>query len=145
MSIDTEKAFDSLNPDFLIKVLEKIGFKTKSVTLIKFFLGNQESCTIDGCSTSKYINLEKGIHQGDPMSVHLFITALEVLFILIKNNSNIKGIKNFDHVFLYTAFADDFTFFLNDINSIKKLMFCSKLFSAISGPKPNNLDVKLLE
>ena len=40
---------------------------------------------------------------------------------LIKNNKNIKGIKIFENTLLYTAYADDNTFFLKDKNSIKEL------------------------
>ena len=41
--------------------------------------------------------------------------ALDVLFELVKNNADIRGITILNHVFLYTAFADDSTFFLNDL------------------------------
>ena len=43
---------------------------------------------------------------------HLFIMALEVLFILIKNNYCIEGLKIFDHILLYSGYADDTTFLL---------------------------------
>ena len=62
--------------------------------------------------TTRYFNLEKGGRQGDPISTNLFILALEVLFELIKNNDDIRGITIFNHAFLYTAFADDSTFSL---------------------------------
>ena len=39
--------------------------------------------------------LEKGTKQGDPVSAYVFILGLEILFKLIKNNKNIKGIKIF--------------------------------------------------
>ena len=62
-------------------------------------------------NTTQYFNLEKGALQGDPISAYLFIMTLEVLFILIKNNSCIKGLKIIDHIFLYSAYADDTTLF----------------------------------
>ena len=43
----------------------------------------------------------------------------------------------FKHEFLYTAYADDTTFFLKDRNSIIELMNELNIFSNISGLKPN--------
>ena len=65
----------------------------------------------------------------------MFILCLEILFILIKNDPNIKGIEIFKYCYLYTAYADDTTFFLKDQNSIVHLS--EKLFSDFSRLKPN--------
>ena len=78
VTMDTEKAFDSLDHSFLISVLKKFGFRENFIDWIKMLL---------------YFNLEKGACQGDPISAHLFILALEILFLLMKSDSSIKGIK----------------------------------------------------
>ena len=90
-----------------------------------------------GGFTAKYFNIEKGAHQGDPISVYLLILALKILFLLIKNDSSIKGIKVFDYVFLYTAYVDDSTFFLKDLASIKNLLDIFSYYSKYSGLKSN--------
>ena len=43
------------------------------------------------------------------------------MFNLIKQNKDIHGLTFFDHTFLYTAYADDTTFFLKDKESVKKV------------------------
>ena len=45
----------------------------------------------NGGNTIKYIRLEKGKKQGDPISAYLFILVLEIVFLSIKENKNIKG------------------------------------------------------
>ena len=77
-------------------------------------------------------NLEKVAREDDPISTYLFILALEVLFELIKNNYDIRGITIINHTFLYTAVADDSTFFLNDLLSFKNLVDTFKVFSLFS-------------
>ena len=72
--------------------------------------------------TTQYFSLKRGARQGDPISAYLFILCLEILFIFIKNNLRIKGIKIFEHCFIYSAYADDATFFLKDEQSIKELV-----------------------
>ena len=101
-------------------------------------LTNQESCVTNDGSTL-YLKLEKGERQGDPISVYLLIITLEIIFAMIKSNPNLKGLNIFNHNYLYTAYADDTTFFLNDQKSIGVLMKTFKLFSKFSGLKPNIL------
>ena len=46
LTIDIEKAFDSVNHAFLISVLEKYGFGKNFLKWINVLLNNQESCVI---------------------------------------------------------------------------------------------------
>ena len=78
-TMDIEKVFDSLDHDFLLFALKRFGFGENLIHWIKVLLNKQQSCVINGGFTTRYFNLEKGAHQGDPISAHLFILALEVL------------------------------------------------------------------
>ena len=69
VTIDIEKAFDSLDHAFLISAVEKIGFG-KTIDWIKIFLNEQEVCVINAGITTKYFKLEKGSRQGDPLSAY---------------------------------------------------------------------------
>ena len=60
MTVDIEKAFDSINHCFLIKVLEKYGFQKDFIKSIKILPQNQESCIINSGTTTNYFKLEKG-------------------------------------------------------------------------------------
>ena len=90
VTMDIEKAFDSLNHDFLLSVLKEFGFSENFIHWIKLLLNNQQLCVINGGFTTPYFNLEKGTLQGDPILAYLFILALEFLFKLIKNNADIE-------------------------------------------------------
>ena len=136
VTMDIEKAFDSLDHTFLISVLKKFGFGNNFVNWIETLISKQESCVINGGNTTQYFHLERGARQGDPILAYIFILALEVLSFLVRNNKDIKGLNIFDHLFLYTAYADD-TFFLENKESIEELVKTFTLFSSFSGLKPN--------
>ena len=63
----------------------------------------------------------------------IFILFLEILFIFIKFNKNIDGINIFNHEYLYTAYADDATFFLKSQTSEKNVLNDIETFSNFSG------------
>ena len=137
VTMDLEKAFDSLDHDFLLCALKKFGFGDSFINWIKILLNDQQSCVINGGFATQYFILKTGARQGNPMSAYLFIIALEVLFALIKNKVDIKGIDLFDHTFLFTAYADDSTFFLKDMSSVKMLVETFMEFSCFFVLKPN--------
>ena len=136
MTEDIEKAFDSINYCFLIKVLEEYGFEKDFIKWVKILLENQESWIINGGATTNYFKIEKGTRQGDPISAYLFILVLEIVF-FPKESKKINGLDIFDKMFLYTAYADDTTFFLKDKKSVVELMNTFDTFSKLSGLKPN--------
>ena len=84
--MDIQKAFDSVNHLFLITALKKFGFGETFIKWIQILLRNQESCIINGGTTTKYVKLQKGTSQGDPISAYLFNLVLEIAFIFIKEN-----------------------------------------------------------
>ena len=97
VTMDIEKAFDSLDHNFLISTLEKYGFGQNFILWIKILLNDQESCVIKGGKTTNYFMFCRGVHQGNPMSTFLLILALEILFLIIKTKLEIAVLTLFDH------------------------------------------------
>ena len=73
----------------------------------------------------------------------LFVLVLEMAFMFIKENKNIKFINIFDNVFLYSAYADDTTFFPSDEDSVIEVINLFHKFSLVSGLKPNKAECKI--
>ena len=144
VTVVIEKAFDSLSHSFLLVCLKKYGYGNNLIKWVEILFECQESCIINGGNTTKYFKFRKGARQGDPVSAYLFILCFEIVFILIKaNNSVVKRINTFEHTYLYSAYADDTTFFLKDKRSIKELINTFSTFSRYSGLKPNHEKCKI--
>lgn len=137
VTIDFQKAFDSLNHNFILESCQKFGIPDYIINWIRILLTNQESCVINGGTTTQYFKLERGARQGDPIAAYLFIIALEMLFVMIKKNPEIKPLSLCESTFLYTAYADDASFFLEDDASVKALFTTISIFSNFSDLRPN--------
>lgn len=73
VTLDSEKAFNSLDLSFLLTILEKFAFGTNFIDWVKTFLNDQQLYVINRGATTKYFQLEKSLQQEDPISAHLFI------------------------------------------------------------------------
>ena len=111
---------------------------------VEMLLECQESCIINEGNTTKYFKFQKEARQGDPFSIYLFILCVELVFILFKANKRVKGINIFEHTHLYSAYADDTTFFLRGKRSIKELLNTFATCSKYSGLKPNHEKCKII-
>ena len=66
-STDIEKAFDSVDHNFLFATLKRYGFGTEFVNFIKTLLFDAQSCMINNGYTTNNFKLERGTRQGDPL------------------------------------------------------------------------------
>ena len=115
--IDFEKAFDSLNWNFLLKCLVVFGFCGPShITWVETFYANTSSCVLNNGFCTLYFELQTGGKTGDPLSPCLFIFAAEILATAIRNRSNIGQDE-----FKLVQYADDLNVFVPDIESAKRV------------------------
>ena len=137
LTMDIQKAFDSVDHVFLIEVLKSLNFNEEFIDWIKTLMKNQESCVFNGGVSTGYFPLERGVRQGDPISAYLFILVMEIFFIMARKNEKIEKLEIFDFKYLLTSYADDSTFFVKNINSAVEIFNTFKIFSKFSGLNAN--------
>ena len=135
--VDFEKAFDSIEWKYLWKVLEKFNFGEGFIRWIKILYTNISSSIMNNGTTSGYFDLGRGVRQGDPLSPYLFILAIELLAIKIRENKDVKGFTIKHTEYKLTMFADDMTIFVESLKSAKKAFHIFKEFAKISGLRMN--------
>ena len=89
----------------------------------------QKCCVINGRNVTKNLKLQIGAPEFNPVSAYLFILCLEIVLVLIKANKRVKGINIFEHIYLYSAYADNTCFSLRDKRSIQELINTFATFS----------------
>ena len=136
---DFEKAFDSLNHDFMIRCLKHFNFGDSLISWINLFYSKSISCTINNGHLSDFFPIERGVRQGCPLSPYLFIICIELLSYEISNNTLIKGICFKGQEIKNTLFADDATFITDGTErSFTTLVDVLDNFSYISGLNLNS-------
>ena len=82
---DSEKAFDTIEWEFLFKTLEYFNFGETLINCIKiFYNGYTFTFLNNGKSAGKHVKLYHGLRQGDCISLILFLLCKQVFCINFK-------------------------------------------------------------
>ena len=82
--LDIEKAYDNINWNFLMKVLQKMGFGTRWMEWIWWCISTAKFSILVNGVPAGFLSSSKGLRQGDPLSPYLFVLGMEVLSALIR-------------------------------------------------------------
>ncbi|XP_059076993.1 uncharacterized protein LOC131876187 [Cryptomeria japonica] len=85
--LDFEKAYDRVEWDFIIMMLEAFGFPSEFYTYVKVLLQDASTQIDVNGSLSSSIMLSRSIRQGCPLAPALFVIASDALFYLFRDNS----------------------------------------------------------
>ena len=137
--LDFEKAFDSVEWNFLFKTLTKFNFGENFLTWMHILYNNPIFRVKNNGWTSKLCKMGRGIRQGCPISALLYLFVAEILAIKIRHNENIEGIKfkNSELEVKSVQHADDLTASVkNDISLLETIKtveeFCNHAGSKIN-------------
>ena len=145
MLIDFRKAFDSVSWKFLYSILTIFGFKDSFCKWIKVLNTNVSAAILQYGTLSEFFNIECGCRQGDPISAYLFILCAQIMFLLIVNDKNLKGISVNGNEFKISHFADDTTLILDGSRStLLAALNVLEVFGNMSGLKVNMDKTKLV-
>ncbi|GAB4844966.1 hypothetical protein Ancab_040114 [Ancistrocladus abbreviatus] len=110
--VDFEKAYDRLNWQFLLDVMEHMGFNGQWRGWIAECLRSSSvSVLVNGCPTPEF-SMERGLCQGDPLSPFLFILAAEGMSAMISRAESVGlligcRVGNGDLRISHLQYADD--------------------------------------
>lgn len=139
--LDFEKAFDSVEWDFIHETLIRFNFGDTFIKWVKTLYNDAQAKIKNHGWLSKNISIKRGIRQGCPVSALLFIIVVEVLAIDIKSNKEIKGISisfnNHIKEIKICQYADDGHLFLYNQKSLDNAINTINRFSKVAGPKLN--------
>ncbi|XP_020272353.1 uncharacterized protein LOC109847533 [Asparagus officinalis] len=143
IKIDFCKAFDCVSWDFLISLLNARGFGSKWLSWIKFIMfSSSSSMLVNGTPTNPF-TCHRGLKQGDPLSLMLFLLVADVLCRMLHNSCNYGDLLELHLKCMLNdikslQFADDTLIFCkatsSDISNLKSILY---LFEEVSGLATN--------
>lgn len=92
-SLDAEKAFDSLNWEYLWLVLQRFGFGLKFLHWLGMLCNAPRARIRVNDTLSDSFLFQRGTCQGCLLSLSLFALALEPLAILVRESRCIEGLQ----------------------------------------------------
>ncbi|KAJ0780408.1 putative RNA-directed DNA polymerase [Helianthus annuus] len=112
LKVDFEKAYDNINWNFVLDILEQMGFSRRWCSWIKgVLLSARASVLVNGSPTFEF-GCHKGMRQGDPISPFLFVIVMEALSCMFNKASSlgiVKGVSlpNEGPTITHLFYADD--------------------------------------
>ena len=137
LQIDFEKAFDTINWDFIDKSLCNYNIGISFRKWVKILYTNSKSAVMNNGNFTQFFHLQRGVRQGCPLSAFLFLLVVELLANRIRASNKIKGIKLQNGVLKVSQMADDATIFLSSIDEVTPLLAVLETFAMCSGLKTN--------
>ena len=81
--LDIKKAYEQINWNCILKVMQKMGFGTKWIRWIKRCITTSSFSVLINGSPEGFFNSARGLRQGDPLSQYLFVIGMEVFSHLV--------------------------------------------------------------
>ncbi|GLT68149.1 hypothetical protein SLA2020_404070 [Shorea laevis] len=139
LKLDMEKAFDSMEWNFLLRILSLLGFHPKWINWIHQCISTSSfSIMLDGAPFGNF-KPSRGLRQGDPLSPFLFILGSDILSRLIfkeEQKGLLHGIKISSRCpsISHLLFADDVMIFSRaNSREATSIMSCLSTYSKWSG------------
>ena len=134
LSLDAEKAFDSVGWEFLYLVMKRFNFSKDFIHCIQALYTSPTARIKVNGSLSDSITLQRGCRQGCPLSPNLFNLFIEPLAQAIRQETELGGISMGGEEYKISLYADDVLITIKNPNSgLPLLMKMLKTYGEYSG------------
>ena len=122
LQIDQEKAFNKIDRPFLFQTMKKLGFSIDYIKFIEILYKDNTSIITNNGFLSETVKMLRGLRQGCPLSLPLYVIQGKITTKNINNDKTIIGLQipNYKKTLKISQYADDSIFFYK-IKSLLKM------------------------
>ena len=136
--LDIEKAYDDVNWECLLYILERMGFRVRWCSWINACISSVHFSVLVIGSPAEFFSSSAGLRQGDPFSLLLFLLVMEVLSRMLRKTEEggfIFGFTLWNDVSIsHLLFADDSILFCDaDPQQLMYIRLVLTYFEAVTG------------
>jgi hypothetical protein len=143
--LDQEKAYDRVDQQMLMKILQKVGLPATLLRAIRGCLAGATSQISVNKHRTGPIPLNRGVRQGDPLSCLLFNFVIETLAKLVLNTRGLPGvIDSTGNAHKIGLFADDFRINLTHQTQWKIFRKCYDIYGRATQARRNDTKTIIL-
>ena len=137
--LDQEKAFDRVDPTYLLDVLRAYKIPEYLINWVSIIYSLVPTKLCINGQVTESILLKSGVRQGCPLSPLLFVLSIEPLANLIREHPEYRGVALPNNAIIKVAmFADDTCFYAKDEKSIRIIKEMTDIYANGSGGKANS-------
>ncbi|KAL9675416.1 hypothetical protein QQ045_003618 [Rhodiola kirilowii] len=140
IKLDISKAYDMVDWDFLCQVMELFGFPAQFIKWIRACIGTAKFFVLINGGMEGFFGSTRGLRQGDPISLYLFMLVMEVLSRVLGRMRGSAGFRYHPKCsrigLTHLMFADDVIIFSKaNLESLVKIKEALRLIYCWSGLK----------
>jgi hypothetical protein len=137
LKLDIAKAFDTVRWDFLLEVLEQMGFRSRWRAWVSILLASSSTAILLNGTRGRWFKHHAGLRQGGPLSPKIFILTMEPLQRLLHTASEeglLSPLNCRTATLRMSMYADDATVFLKPSrDEVQVVVEILSLFGKASG------------
>ena len=137
INIDWEKAFDRVNWEFLNKVLTKMKFPRFIIKWIETLYNNIQSLVLVNGHFSNCFDIKRGVRQGCPLSMLLFILFQNPLYTAFEKSEIIRPMDINGKNVIQSGYADDTNIITDNDESFLEFFKILNFFEKATNSKIN--------
>ncbi|CAM2096254.1 unnamed protein product [Caretta caretta] len=137
LSLDQEKAFETVDYGYLLGTLQVFGFGPQFVSFLQALYAAVECLVRLNWSLTEPVSFGRGVCQGCPLSGQLYTLAIEPFLCLLSRRLMVLVLQEPELWLVLSAYADDVLLVVQDPGDLAGVEACQAIYSAASSTRVN--------